>query len=91
MALPNLCIVQVDDRLRPLSKKKTLSEYMNSTGVVMLLEQVGVELKFGADTPPKYWTASFRTILPPPPGVAKVDPVIEFQNETFFLDDLELI
>lgn len=91
MALPNLSIVQVDDRLRPLSKKKTLSEYMNSTGVVSLLEQVGVEVKFGADSPPKYRRASSRTILPPPTGVAKVDPVIEFQNEIFCLDDLELL
>lgn len=91
MALPNLSIVQVDDRLRPLSKKKTLSEYLNSTGAVIILEQVGVELKFGADRPPKYRTASSRTILPPPPGVARKDPVIEFQNEVFCLDDLELL
>ncbi|KAI7773358.1 hypothetical protein LA080_011107 [Diaporthe eres] len=87
---PRLSIVKVDDRLRPLSKKKTLPEYMNTTGIVGLLERAGIDLKFGADVPPKYRWSS-RTILPPPLGVAERDSDIVFQDEIFSLDDLELL
>lgn len=91
MFLPKLSIVKVDDRSKPLSKEKPLPEFMNMTDVVVLMEQAGIDLKFGKDTYPKYRRASYRTILPPPSGVAERHPLVEFQNEVFCLDDLELL
>lgn len=46
---PKLSIVQVDDPLRPLSKKKTLQEFMRMTGVVSLLKEAEIDLQFGVE------------------------------------------
>lgn len=86
MLLPKLSIVKVNGRHRPLSKKKTLEESMNVTGVVNLLGNVGIDLKFGQDAGP-YFDTTYRCILPPPPGVAKRDCLISFQSPVFSLDD----
>lgn len=87
--LPKLSIVQVDDRLRPLSNKTTLPGFMHKTGVVSLLKEAEIDLQFGLEG--SKMREPYRCILPPPPGVAKRDQLFGFQRHVFSLDDLELL
>lgn len=89
--LPKLSIVQIDDPLRPRSKKRTLPEFMRMTGVVSLLKDAEIDLQFGLEARGPKIIQGNRCILPPPPGVAKRDGLSRFQRHVFSLDDLETL
>lgn len=91
-SLPKLSTVRVGDRMRPCSKKKTLPEFIEMTDIRCLMEEAGIDLRFGLEDPTidKRHRRS-RSILPQPPGVAANDNEFIFQRETFSLDDLALL
>lgn len=65
MDFPKLSIVKVDDPLPWGSKKKTLADFMERTGVIGVMHDAGVELRIGQEEPRFCFD---RSILSQPPG-----------------------
>ncbi|KAJ0108857.1 hypothetical protein J7T55_011351 [Diaporthe amygdali] len=89
---PKLSIIKIDQPVRPMSKKRTLADAMRNAGVVRLMDDADIHLRFGWEK--RYTRKRERCILPPPPGAAvkmmSVYRDIDYQREVFSLEDVDI-